>query len=306
FIKKTGLVLDPYFSGTKIRWLLDRVPMARERAKKGEIAFGTVDTFLIWRLTSGSAHVTDPSNASRTLLMNLKTLDWDPELLKILNIPAEILPKIASSSEIYRSTLNVHGLPDGIPVAGIAGDQQAALFGQACFSAGEAKCTYGTGSFILMNTGKKIIHSKNRLLTPRAWKLGPEVSYALEGSAFIAGAAVQWLRDGLKVIRSASEIEALASSVSDTNGLIFVPALVGLGAPHWRAEARGLLHGINRATTAAHLARAVLEGIAYLQHDVLEAMTKDLGKKLRIWRGDGGAQATTLPLRFQAGLRGAH
>ncbi len=304
FIKKTGLVLDPYFSGTKIRWMLDHVPGAKERAKKGELAFGTIDTFLVWRLTGGKTHVTDPSNASRTLLMNLETLDWDAELLKILQIPAALLPQIASSSEIYGETKGVPGLPDGIPVAGIAGDQQAALFGQACFSAGEAKCTYGTGSFILLNTGKKIVHSKNKLLTTVAWKIGKDVSYALEGSAFIAGAAVQWLRDGLKIISSAPEVEPLAASVPDTDGVYFVPALVGLGAPHWRAEARGLLTGMTRATTRAHIARATLEGIAYLQYDILEAMTKDLGKKLKILKVDGGACANNLLMQFQSDILG--
>ncbi len=302
--KKTGLVLDPYFSGTKIRWLLDHVPQAKERAKRGEIAFGTIDTYLVWRLTAGKAHVTDPSNASRTLLMNLETLKWDSELLKIFGVPASILPAIASSSEVYGTTKGLASLPDGIPIAGIAGDQQAALFGQACFAAGEAKCTYGTGSFILLNTGKKIVHSKNRLLTTVAWKVGKEVCYALEGSAFIAGAAVQWLRDGLKLVRSASEIEELAKSVPDSDGVIFVPALVGLGAPHWRPDARGSITGITRATTAAQIARATLEGIAYLQYDILQAMTKDLGKKLKILKVDGGASANSLLMQFQSDILG--
>lgn len=304
FRKKTGLVLDPYFSGTKIKWLLDNVSGAREQAKKGGLAFGTIDTYLVWKLTQGQAHVTDPSNASRTLLMNLATLDWDAELLKILDVPASLLPRIASSSEIYGTTKNVPGLANGIPVAGIAGDQQAALFGQACFGVGEAKCTYGTGSFILLNTGKKIVHSKNKLLTTVAWKLGKEVSYALEGSAFIAGAAVQWLRDGLKLISSAPEIETLAASVPDNHGVVFVPALVGLGAPYWNAEARGVIAGITRATTRAHLARATLEGIAYLQYDILQAMTKDLGKKLKILKVDGGASANNLLMQFQSDILG--
>jgi len=302
FIKKTGLVLDPYFSGTKIRWLLDNVPGTRDRAKAGVLAFGTIDTYLTWRLTNGEIHVTDPSNASRTLLMNLETLDWDPELLKLLNVPAALLPKIASSSEVYGATKNVPGLPDGIPVAGIAGDQQAALFGQACFEAGEAKCTYGTGSFILLNTGKKIVHSKNKLLTTVAWKIGNTTHYALEGSAFIAGAAVQWLRDGLKIFSKASEIEELASTVPDSHGVVFVPALVGLGAPYWRAEARGIMTGITRATTRAHIARATLEGIAYLQYDILEAMTKDLAKKLKVLKVDGGACANNLLMQFQSDI----
>lgn len=273
FKKKTGLVLDPYFSGTKIKWILDNVSGAKQRAKSGELAFGTIDTFLVWKLTNGSSHVTDPSNASRTLLMNLQTLQWDPELLKILDVPSAILPRIASSSEIYGVTKGVQGLPDGIPVAGIAGDQQSALFGQACFSAGEAKCTYGTGSFILLNTGKKIVHSKNKLLTTVAWKVGKEVNYALEGSAFIAGAAVQWLRDGLKIISKATEVESLASSVESSEGVYLVPAFVGLGAPHWRPEAKGIITGLTRGSTSAHIARATLEGIAFCQSDILTAMS---------------------------------
>jgi len=300
--KKTGLVIDAYFSGTKIKWLLDHVPHARQRAKAGELAFGTIDTFLVYRLSGGAAHVTDVSNASRTLLMNLKTLAWDPELLKIFSVPAEVLPKIASSSEIYAHTSGVPGLPDGIPISGMAGDQQAALFGQACFDAGAAKCTFGTGSFILMNTGSKIVASKNKMLTTVAWKIGKKVNYALEGSAFIAGAAVQWLRDGLKTIDSAAEIESLAESVPDSGGVTFVPALVGLGAPHWRQEARGLIGGLTRATTRAHLARATLEGIAFLQYDILQAMAKDLGKKLKVLKVDGGASVNNLLMQFLADI----
>lgn len=302
--KKTGLVLDPYFSGTKIKWLLDHVSSAKQKAKAGELAFGTIDTFLVWKLTNGKVHVTDPSNASRTLLMNLQTLEWDPELLKILDVPAAILPRIASSSEIYGQTKGVQGLPDGIPVAGIAGDQQSALFGQACFAAGEAKCTYGTGSFILLNTGKKIVHSKNKLLTTVAWKVGKEVNYALEGSAFIAGAAVQWLRDGLKIISKASDVESLATSVEDSGGVYFVPAFVGLGAPHWRAEARGTITGLTRGSTDAHLARATLEGIAFCQSDILTAMSKDMGKKLKTLKVDGGACANNLLMQFQSDILG--
>ncbi|MBF0491939.1 MAG: glycerol kinase GlpK [Deltaproteobacteria bacterium] len=304
FKKKTGLVLDPYFSGTKIKWLLDHVADTKEKAKKGELAFGTIDTWLVWKLSAGEVHVTDPSNASRTLLMNLQSLNWDTELMKILGVPASLLPKIASSSEIYGCTKNVPGLPDGIPIAGIAGDQQSALFGQACFGAGEAKCTYGTGSFILMNTGSKIVYSKNKLLTTVAWKIGKQVSYALEGSAFIAGAAVQWLRDGLKIISKASEVEALAASVKDTDGVYLVPAFVGLGAPHWKAEARGIILGLTRGSTAAHIARATLEGIALCQHDILQAMSKDLGKKLKILKVDGGACANNLLMQFQADVLG--
>lgn len=302
--KKTGLVLDPYFSATKIRWMLDHIPNTRENVKKGSLAFGTIDTYLVWRLSGGKVHVTDPSNASRTLLMNLETLQWDAELLKTFGIPVSLLPNIASSSEIYGTTKGMNSLPDGIPIAGIAGDQQAALFGQTCFGAGEAKCTYGTGSFILLNTGKKIVHSKNRLLTTVAWKLGKNVTYALEGSAFIAGAAVQWLRDGLHLVSSASEIEALAALVPESGGVVFVPALVGLGAPHWRAEAKGCITGITRGTTSAHLARATLEGIAYLQYDILQAMTKDLGKKLKALKVDGGASANAILMQFQSDILG--
>lgn len=302
--KKTGLVLDPYFSGTKIAWLLDNVPRLRSRAANGEIAFGTVDSYLVWQLTGGKAHVTDVSNASRTLLMNLKTLEWDPELLRIFRVPATLLPLIRSSSEVYGTTLNVNGLPDGIPVAGIAGDQQAALFGQACFGVGEAKCTYGTGSFLLLNTGEKIVYSRSGMLTTVAWKLDGKTSYALEGSAFIAGAAVQWLRDGLKIIQKSSDIEDLASSVSDSGGVTFVPGFAGLGAPHWRPEARGLISGLTRGTTAAHLARATLEGIAFCQYDILQAMQRDLKKKLKILKVDGGACANNLLMQFQSDILG--
>jgi glycerol kinase len=298
--KKTGLVLDPYFSGTKISWLLDNVPHAKSQAEEGRLAFGTVDSFLVWKLTGGKAHVTDVSNASRTMLMNLQTLEWDPELLKLFRVPASILPLIRSSSEVYGYTSGIDGLPDGIPVAGIAGDQQAALFGQACFAAGEAKCTYGTGSFLLMNTGKKIVSSKTGMLTTVAWKLNGETTYALEGSAFIAGAAVQWLRDGLKMIHKSSDVEKLAESVDDSGGVVFVPGFVGLGAPHWRPEARGAISGMTRGTTQAHIARAALEGIAFLQSDILTAMQKDLGKKLKILKVDGGASMNNLLMQFQA------
>jgi glycerol kinase len=270
----------------------------------GEIAFGTIDTYLVWKLTGGKSHVTDVSNASRTLLMNLQTCEWDPELLKIFRVPATILPLIRSSSEVYGSTMGVDGLPDGIPVAGIAGDQQAALFGQACFEAGEAKCTYGTGSFLLMNTGEKIIHSRYGMLTTVAWKLNGKVTYAIEGSAFIAGAAVQWLRDGLKMIHKSSDIEALAGSVPDSGGVTFVPGFVGLGAPHLRPEARGLISGMTRGTSAAHLARETLEGIAFLQYDILEAMQKDLRKKLKLLKVDGGASVNNLLMQFQSDILG--
>jgi len=302
FQQSTGLLLDPYFSGTKIAWLLQNVPVFAAAAVKGEAAIGTIDTFLTWKLTGGVAHVTDVSNASRTLLMNLKTLAWDDELLDILEIPASVLPSIRSSSEVYGTTKGLSMLPDGIPVAGIAGDQQAALFGQACFEPGMAKCTYGTGSFLLWNTGEKIVRSNNRLLTTVAWKLGDEVNYALEGSSFIAGAAVQWLRDGLKMFSSSPEVEQLAASVPDTGGVVFVPALVGLGAPHWNAQAKGVIWGITRGTTRAHIARATLEGIALQNYDVLKAMEKDAGAKLELLRVDGGASANNLLIQFQSDI----
>ncbi|HEX9872799.1 MAG TPA: glycerol kinase GlpK, partial [Deferrimonas sp.] len=262
FRQKTGLLLDPYFSGTKLTWLLRDRPELHRRALAGELAFGTIDTFLVWRLTGGANHVTDVSNASRTLMMDLEGLSWDEELMELLEVPGALLPAIVPSSSPYGQTRGLEFLPDGIAVSGMAGDQQAALFGQACFNAGEAKCTYGTGAFLLENTGEEIVRSQNGLLTTVAWQLGGRTSYALEGSAFIAGAAVQWLRDGLGVIPAASDIEALAASVPDSGGVIFVPALTGLGAPHWRSEARGTISGITRGTTAAHLARATLEGIA--------------------------------------------
>lgn len=302
FHKRTGLVIDPYFSGTKIKWLLENVKGAKKKAMDGKLQFGTVDTYLVYKLTGGQAHVTDVSNASRTLLMDLNTLDWDKELVETLHIDLSILPKIRSSSEVYGTTKGVPGLPDGIPISGIAGDQHAALFGQACFDVGDAKCTYGTGSFTLMNTGTKPVYSKNHLLTTVAWKLNGTVNYALEGSAFIAGAAIQWLRDGLKMIKSASEVESLAESVEDSGGLVFLPALTGLGAPHWEPRARGIISGIDRGTTAAHLARATLEGIAFQNHDILIAMEKDLGKKIHTLKVDGGAAVNDLLIQFQCDL----
>jgi glycerol kinase len=300
--ERTGLVLDPYFSGTKLRWLLDNVPGARARAEAGALAFGTVDSYLVWRLTAGAAHVTDVSNASRTLLLDLRSLAWDRELCELFAVPPAVLPAVRSSSEIYGRTRGVPGLPDGIPVAGCAGDQQAALFGQACFAPGDAKCTYGTGAFLLVNTGHEPVPSKNGLLTTVAWRVGAETCYALEGSAFIAGAAVQWLRDGLKLIGSAAEIEALARSVASSGGVVFVPALVGLGAPHWRPEARGTIVGITRGTTAAHLARATLEGIALQINDLARAMCDDLQQPLGSFRVDGGAAANDLLMQLQADI----
>ncbi|MBI2339161.1 MAG: glycerol kinase GlpK [Deltaproteobacteria bacterium] len=303
---KTGLVLDPYFSGTKIKWLLDNVAGAREKAEKGKLAFGTIDTFLVWRLTDGANHVTDVSNASRTLLLDLKTLKWDPTLLKIFDVPPEILPEVCPSSFIYGKTKNVKGLPDGIPIAGMAGDQQAALFGQACFNVGEAKCTYGTGSFLLMNIGPKPVLSRRGLVTTVAWQVNHKVSYALEGSSFIAGAAVQWLRDGLKIIKSSVEIEELARSVADNGGVYFVPALVGLGAPHWNPHARGVISGITRGTTRGHIARATLEGIAFQQQEILESMEKDSGRKCKMLKVDGGACTNNLMMQFQADILGCN
>ncbi len=304
FFKKTGLVLDAYFSGTKLEWLLNAVPGAKQRAEAGELAFGTVDSFLVSRLTRGAVHVTDISNASRTLLMDLKTGAWDPELLSILHIPRAVLPEIRGNAEIYGKTRDIPGLPDGIPIAGMAGDQQAALFGQACFDAGEAKCTYGTGAFVLLNIGETPRLSQHRLLTTVAWRLNGKTTYAFEGSAFIAGAAVQWLRDGLGIIGKASEIEALASSVPDNGGLAFVPALAGLGAPYWDPHARGTITGLTRGSTRAHLARATLEGIAHEVDDLLVAMASDLESPLRGLRVDGGAAANNLLMQTQADLAG--
>ncbi|MBN2493865.1 MAG: glycerol kinase GlpK [Deltaproteobacteria bacterium] len=301
FRQRTGLVLDPYFSGTKLRWLLDELPDARKRAEAGDLCFGTIDSWLVSRLSGGQAHVIEASNASRTLMMNLETLDWDAELLSILGVPRAMLPAVRSSSEHYASVRGVDSLPDGIPICGMAGDQQAALFGQACFQPGQVKCTYGTGAFVLMNTGDELVRSQRGLLTTVGWKVGDRVTYALEGSVFIAGAAVQWLRDGLGLIRESAEIEALAASVSSSDGVVFVPALVGLGAPRWKAEARGVICGLTRGTTAAHLARAALEGIAFQVRDVIETMRSDAGS-VDLVRVDGGAAQNELLLQFQADL----
>lgn len=298
---KTGLVLDPYFSGTKMEWLLNNVNGARDKTKDGRAMFGTIDTWLVHRLTGGKRFVTDATNASRTLLMDLASCTWDPEMLEMLGVPMRALADIASSSEVYGNTLGLTFLPDGIPVAGIAGDQQAALFGQACFDAGEAKCTYGTGAFMLLNTGTRPVPSTNGLLTTVAAKIGGEVTYALEGAAFIAGAAVQWLRDGLGLITRAGEIEALARTVEDAGDVCFVPALAGLGAPHWRPDARGVLCGITRDTHKGHVARAVLEGIALQNVDVLRAMVADAGV-LKVLKVDGGAAANDLLMQMQADL----
>ena len=301
FTAKTGLVLDPYFSGTKLKWLLDHVPMARVRAERGELAFGTVDTWLVWKLTNGAVHVTDASNASRTLLYDIHAGAWDDELLQLLDIPREVLPRVVPSSGAVATTV-LGGA--SVPIAGIAGDQQAALFGQACDRPGLAKNTYGTGCFLLLNTGAHAVASRNRLLTTVAWDLGGGLSYALEGSVFIGGAAVQWLRDGLKLIRTAADVEALATSETDNGGVYFVPAFAGLGAPHWDAYARGAIFGLTRGSTAGHLARAVLESIAFQSADVLFAMEKDAGLTLTELRVDGGATANELLMQFQADLLG--
>jgi glycerol kinase len=314
--KRTGLVLDPYFSATKIKWLLDDVTDLRDRAEAGAIAFGTVDTFLIWRLTGGQVHATDVTNASRTLLFDLETLRFSDDLCEIFDVPAQLLPDVRASSGRFGETRGVPGLPDGIPISGVAGDQQAALFGQDCVDTGDAKCTFGTGAFLLMNVGARPVLSQRGLLATVAWALaedtvagntvGPtaRTAYALEGSAFVAGALVQWLRDGLGIISKASEVEALARSVPDSGGVTIVPALAGLGAPHWRPDARGLIGGITRGTTKAHLARAALEAIALQNVDLLRAMQGDAGHAITSLRVDGGAAANDLLMQIQADLLG--
>ena len=301
FRRKTGLLLDPYFSGTKLAWLLDQIPGARRRAARGELAFGTVDTWLLWQLTGGKVHATDVSNASRTLLLNLRTGTWDDELLRVLRIPRALLPEVRSSSEVYGHVETIPALR-GVPISGIAGDQQAALFGQACFRPGLAKNTYGTGCFLLLHTGKKPVVSKHHLLTTIAWRLGPNqpLEYALEGSVFIAGAVVQWLRDGLGLIAHSADIEPLAARVPDNGGVYLVPAFAGLGAPHWDANARGAIVGLTRGSTAAHLARAALESIAYQSADLLAAMEADAKLKLRELRVDGGATVNAPLMQFQS------
>jgi glycerol kinase len=303
---RSGLVLDPYFSASKFRWLLKNTRGISRLLKADRVAAGTVDSFLIWQLTGGAAHVTDISNASRTSLMSLKTASWDKGLLEIFEVPEKILPRISPSSGILGHTRGVKGLPDGIPIAGVAGDQQAALFGQACFEGGEAKCTFGTGSFILMNTGSEIFQSKHGLLTTVAWQLGEQGSpvYALEGGAFICGAAVQWLRDGLQLFKRASDIESLASEVDDHGGVEFVPALTGLGAPHWSPQARGTLTGLTRGTGRAHIARATLDAMALQNVDILRAMEADLGRRMKPLRVDGGASANNLLMQIQADVLG--
>ena len=299
--QKTGLIIDAYFSATKLKWMLDHVPGARDKAAKGEVCFGTIDSWLIWKLTNGKVHATDVSNASRTMLYNIHSLAWDEELLQLMNIPASILPEVKSSSEVYGFTQQIL-TSHSIPIAGIAGDQQAALFGQMCTRSGMVKNTYGTGCFMLMNTGTKPVPSTNNLLTTIAWQINGETQYALEGSVFIAGAVVQWLRDGLKIIRSSSEVEALATKVTNNDGVYLVPAFAGLGAPHWNQHARGTVFGVTRGTTDAHIARAALESIAYQTMDVLKAMEADAGIAIRELRVDGGATANNLLMQFQSDM----
>lgn len=299
--EKTGLVIDAYFSATKVAWILDNVEGARERAERGELAFGTVDSWLIWNLTRGATHVTDVTNACRTMVYNIHTRDWDQELLELLTIPRSMLPEVRSSSEVYAQTSG-ELFARQIPIAGIAGDQQAALFGQMCVEEGMVKNTYGTGCFMLLNTGTEAVPSKNQLVTTIAWQLGDRVEYALEGSIFVAGAVVQWLRDGLGIIRSASEVEELARSVPDNGGVYLVPAFTGLGAPHWDQYARGSISGLTRGATAGHLARAALEGIAYQVADVLRAMEADSGIAASELRVDGGAAANDLLMQFQSDI----
>lgn len=304
--RKSGLLLDPYFSASKYRWLLHNTRGVGRQLRAGHVAAGTVDSYLIWHLSGGAAHVTDVSNASRTSLMNLASLSWDRELLELFEIPDGILPEICPSSAVIAHTRGVPGLPDGIPIAGVAGDQQAALFGQACFTPGDAKCTFGTGSFILMNTGSEVLQSRSGLLTTLAWQLGEKGKpvYALEGGAFICGAAVQWLRDELQIIRHAPEVEALARQVSDHGGVEFVPALTGLGAPHWAPDARGVICGLTRGSGRGHIARATLDAMALQNADILLAMERDLGKRMKPLRVDGGAAANDLLMQIQADVLG--
>lgn len=300
---KTGLIIDAYFSATKIKWILDNVEGAREKAEAGKLIFGTVDSWIVWQLTRGEVHITDMSNASRTMLFNIHTLDWDDELLDLFTIPKSMMPKVCESSEVYGYTKTTI-FATKVPIAGIAGDQQAALFGQMCVEPGMVKNTYGTGCFILMNTGDKKVVSKNNLITTIAWKLNGQVCYALEGSIFVGGAIVQWLRDGLKVIDSSADVERLAKTVKDNGGVFFVPALTGLGAPYWDQYARGTIVGISRGTTAGHIARAALEGIAYQSMDVINAMILDAGVGLKELRVDGGAANNNLLMQFQADVLG--
>ena len=301
--EKTGLIIDAYFSGTKIKWILDNVPGARQRAEQGKLRFGNVDSWLVWRLTRGEVHVTDVTNASRTMLFNINTLKWDADLLKLLDIPVSMLPEVKTSSEVYghtKTTIFAHE----VPISGIAGDQQAALFGQMCIEPGAIKNTYGTGCFVMLNTGEKPVKSENNLLTTIAWKIGDKINYALEGSIYVGGSVVQWLRDGLCCIKSSSEIEDLAASVPDSGGVFFVPALTGLAAPYWDQHARGTIIGITRGTTTAHIARAALDGIAFQTYDIARAMAKDMGAPLTELKVDGGASRNNLLMQYQANLLG--
>lgn len=302
FQAKTGLLIDPYFSGTKVKWILDHVDGARERAEKGELLFGTIDSWLIYKLTGGEVHVTDYTNASRTLMYNIYDLKWDEELLEILDVPRAILPKVKPSSEIYGHTVDYHFFGEVVPIAGIAGDQQAALFGQACFERGMAKNTYGTGCFMLMNTGENAVVSESGLLTTIAWGIDGKVEYALEGSIFVAGSAIQWLRDGLKILDSAAESEALATAVDSSDGVYMVPAFVGLGTPYWDSDARGAIFGLTRGSGREHIARATLESLAYQTKDVLDAMIKDSELDLKALRVDGGAVQNNFLMQFQSDM----
>lgn len=304
FRNKTGLLIDPYFSGTKVKWILDHVEGAREKAEKGELLFGTIDTWLVYKLSGGKAHVTDYSNASRTLMYNIYELKWDEELLEILGVPKSMLPEVRPSSEVYAKTVDYHFFGHEVPIAGIAGDQQAALFGQAAFEPGMAKNTYGTGAFLLMNTGEKAVQSQHGLLTTLAWGLDGKVTYALEGSIFVAGSGVQWLRDGMRMFRSAPESENYAKKVASTDGVYFVPAFVGLGAPYWDSEARGAVFGLTRGTTKEHFIRAVLESVAYQTKDVLDAMINDSGIQLKSLRVDGGMVKNDFLMQFQSDILG--
>ncbi|WP_077358405.1 glycerol kinase GlpK [Virgibacillus halodenitrificans] len=302
FRNKTGLLLDPYFSGTKVKWILDHVEGAREKAENGELLFGTMDTWLVYKLTGGKVHVTDYSNASRTLMYNIYDLKWDEELLDILEIPSSMLPEVKASSEVYGNTVNYHFFGQEVPIAGMAGDQQAALFGQTCFEKGMAKNTYGTGCFMLMNTGEEGVQSENGLLTTLAWGVDGKVEYALEGSIFVAGSAIQWLRDGLKIINSSPESEPLAKSVSSTEGVYVVPAFVGLGTPYWDSEVRGAVFGLTRGTKKEHFVRATLESLAYQTRDVVDIMIKDSGINIKKFRVDGGAVKNDFLMQFQSDM----
>ncbi|MEB7823876.1 glycerol kinase GlpK [Staphylococcus chromogenes] len=302
FLKKTGLLLDPYFSGTKVKWILDQVEGAREKAEKGEILFGTIDSWLVWKLSGGRTHITDYSNASRTLMYNIHDLKWDDELLEILDVPKAMLPEVKPSSEVYCETIDYHFFGQNVPIAGVAGDQQAALFGQACFEKGDIKNTYGTGGFMLMNTGEEAVASENGLLTTIAYGLDGKVNYALEGSIFVSGSAIQWLRDGLRMINSAPQSEDYAKRVDSTEGVYVVPAFVGLGTPYWDSEARGAIFGLTRGTEKEHFIRATLESLCYQTRDVIEAMAQDSGIEVNGLRVDGGAVKNNFLMQFQADL----